>query len=387
MVQKLIQRLIPAAAVICLLVYGAWPAAAMGKGETVKPSLLGNDPAITATGNLHGFRLAYEAANSDGSVTAIWRLRKMAIVYLGGAGSRISTASSPKTITLHTAGNKASKKRHHLKEAVLQVSASAPTVTATAGFQRFGRDRLTATRSIAGDLANSELPSSAIRLIAAEDGKMTASPTKTTGWTTARPAGTSLNAPDITNSWCVNTLYGDHLSAVSTGCDVRRVLQNETGNNYIADDMQGMAKCVPRPLASCSGFLLFNIHMNYTFPSDNQVVHLEPLDAYSDGCSEGPSVSFEFPGFDVGLNYQEETCNNTMTPQGLGSATNVGGYWVGSCGTLSCHGSAPVGIEEVLEDHSTGHVNPDSVLVVNQEWVDQVHGIGANDTSCPNTGC
>jgi hypothetical protein len=201
----------------------------------------------------------------------------------------------------------------------------------------------------------------------------------------ARPAATSAPAGNYITSRRIDTLYGDALSAVSTGCDVRTKLPEQTGNNYIADDMQAQAQCEQNMNGSCTGFLAFNVHMDYTYPSDNQVVHMQPLNAYKDGCTAGPTANFTW--FGVGFSYQEETCDNKLTPEGLSSATNVGAYWYGSCGTFTCYGSAPVALEEILQDHSTAHINPDSVLYVNQEWNDYYNGTGDDWTSYPQSGC
>ena len=38
---------------------------------------------VASAGNMHGFGLAYEARNADGSVTAAWRDKKVTVVYLG----------------------------------------------------------------------------------------------------------------------------------------------------------------------------------------------------------------------------------------------------------------------------------------------------------------
>src|SRR5215469_7234799 len=98
MARKLALRLVPAGVVLCVLALSAGPAAATIRGEAAKPSLPRNDLAVAGIGNLHGFKLAYEAANKDGSVTAVWRQKKMAIVYTGGAGSRMSVSLSSRTI-------------------------------------------------------------------------------------------------------------------------------------------------------------------------------------------------------------------------------------------------------------------------------------------------
>lgn len=392
MKRKIVMMLVPAAAVSCLLALGIGPAAAANSGGVTTASGPPHGLAVTAIGNLHGFKLAYEGVNNDGSVTAVWRLKKMAIVYTGGAASRMSVAMSSRTFRLKVkTGKKGHKKTRRVVQTTMQVGASAPASDVATKFRTFGSDRLSATQVITGDLAKSGLSQGAIKTIAAEDAKMT---TATAGGTSlagqsreaaVRPADTSAPDGNFVTSWCINTLYGDAKSAISTGCDVRTKLQQATGNNYIADDMQGKAECQQNDNGSCTGFLAFNIHMDYSFPSDNKVVHLEPLNAYSDGCTEGPSVSFSW--FGIGFNYQEETCDNTMNPEGLGSATNVGSYWYGSCGMFTCYGSTPVGVEEVAQDHSTGHLNPDSVLYVNQEWNDYDNGTGDDYGTCPNGGC
>jgi hypothetical protein len=354
-----------------LLAAGA-PPAAMAAGALAATARPVAAP-VTAAGNLHGFRLAYEKANPDGSVTAVLRRRDVAIVYLGGGGSHLSVSTAAKLVTVKVHG----KKKHVLRQGLL-AGASNPTTPAGQAAPLFGPAGFAATRTVISDLAGAGLPARAAALIAAQDAKMTR-----TDLLPYIPDATSPGGHGHISSWCIDTLYGASKSAVSTGCDVRTVLQEQSGNNYIADDMEGTASCASRP---CHGFLEFNIHVDYSFTADNTVVKMVPNSQQTTGCSPSPTVTFGW--FNLSFSWSEETCNGTMTPQGIGTATNVGGYWVGSCGIITCDGDTPLDIEEIAQDHATASTNPDTTLHVFQQWTTNSFGsTGSDGGSCPDSGC
>jgi hypothetical protein len=374
MVIKVPRSLVPAAVALGLLsgsVSGSLHLTAISNAQAAASRLTGTAAQVTAVGNLHGFRLAYEKANPDGSVTAVLRGRRTAIVYLGSGGSRLSVSASSKVVVVKVRG----KKKHLVKRKLL-VGATNPAASGSTQSRGFRTADLAATNSVINDLRGAGLSQRAMALIAAQDA---AQVRHNLG---ATPDATSGGGVGHISSWCLDTLYGANMSAVATGCDVRTVLQVATNNNYIADDMSGKAHCASGP---CDGFLAFNIHVEYTFPSDNQIVKMEPNGYHQTDCSSD-TVGLTIAG--LGFNYGETTCSGIMVPKGLGQASGVGGYWTGSCGNVTCYGDTPVYVEEIAEDHATADTNPDTQLWLYQQWTTSADGSGGSDgTHCPNSGC
>ena len=313
-----------------ILICGALlsPAAASSQPYGAPNHMQSGVPLVTLSGNNRTFTVAYEARNHDGSVTAMWRHNKWAVLYLGPAGARVSISA---------AGNPSNG-------GYIRATASNPQASSTA------------LSSIRSDVVNAGLPSSSAQQISRFYHKVTAA---------------SSNAPIVT-SWCVDTVYGNNKVIIGNACDVRYKLQEQTGNNYIADDMQGTDSSNP-PVGIAAEKTSFNVHMDYTFSADNQVVHLQPVNPQTTGCSPGPTVSFTW--FGVGLSWQQTTCGGTMQPKGLSQSINAGGYWTG--GTQQ-----PIAVEEILQDHSTTHINPDSTLYLFQTWASG----GGDGGHCGNGG-
>lgn len=116
------------------------------------------------------------------------------------------------------------------------------------------------------------------------------------------------------SSWCIATIFADGgdlqpVSVTANGCDVRTVLQEKSGDNFIADDMSAQVSCD----ANCSDLITFNVHVDYSFPADNNVVHLKPLSASSAGCTP---VSGSFSWFGIGFSWSETIRDGVITPEG-----------------------------------------------------------------------
>jgi hypothetical protein len=309
---------------------------------------------VASAGNMHGFGLAYEAQNADGSVTAAWRDKKVTVVYLGGAGAKVSISTARGT-------------RHRER---LLVGASNPHAVSAGVFQRFGASRLSVERSMTADVLNAGLPPAAARLMARADSKAVL---------------TAANSPDEMTSWCVATVYGDARDVIGTGCDVRTVLQAAPQNNVIEDEMQGMdvcdhAGCLTQPGQGQGGLLTFNVHMDYY--AGNQVVALDPLGSANTNCSNGVTFTAG-PWVGVMVSATEITCGGTMTPRGLSATINAGGYWTANSNGVSIT-DGPLTIQQAMEIKAPVHTNPDSTLYLFQSWNN--HGDKSGDGgSCPNT--
>jgi hypothetical protein len=311
---------------------------------------------VTAVGDLHGFALAYDKANPDGSVTAVLRRGRESIVYLGGPGSRLSVGVSSKVIVVKVKGKEERVIRHGLL-----LGASNPTVPGNGTARSFGPAGFAATRSVIGDLRATGLPRRALALIAAEDRKLTR----------GAPHITTEGGPGHQSVWCIDKLYGANMSAVAGACDTRTVLQQETGNNFIADEMVANDKCS----GSCGALYGFNVHDNYTFAADNTVVKMIPNSPQNSDCSGFTSENFAIDNI-INFAYGEATCNDRMVPQGTGTNTGVGAYW------SSSSGDSHVYITEIAVDNATSSTNPDTVMFVFQAWSG-----GGDYTSCPDSQC
>ena len=361
------RAVVPSVMVAGLLAAGTPPAAVAARAlaGTARPVAA----PVTAAGNLHGFRLAYEKANPDGSVTAVLRRRDVAIVYLGRGGSHLSVSTAAKRVTVTVHG----KKKHVLRQSLL-AGASNPATPVGQATPSFGPAGFAATRTVTSDLAGAGLPTRAAALLAAQDAKMTRG--KQLRYT---PDATSPGGHGHMSSWCIATLYGAKKSAVSTGCDVRTVLQRQSGNNFIADDMSAQATCNQK----CSDLISFNIHVDYLFPADNTVLKLQPQQPSGTGCSaKDGSVTW----FHLGLSWTETVCDGVMTPKGLHGATNVGAYWQskcvpGQCGVVNNN----LGIEEIDQDHAaTSSTNPGARLFVHIVY-DNYGATGSAGGKCKDT--
>jgi len=336
--------------VLSAIALGLLPLAMTGTGAVgaAPGTIRGVASVVTAVGDLHGFRLAYDKANPDGSVTAVLRRGRESVVYLGAAGSRLSVGVSSKVVVVKVKGKKERVTRHGLL-----VGASNPTAPGNGVARSFGPAGFAATRTVIGDQRGTGLPRRLLTLIAAADRKLT------------------RGVPDITSSggsghmsaWCIATIFASPdpsvISLTANGCDVRTVLQQQSGNNFIADDMSAQATCNQQ----CSDILSFNIHVDYTYTGDNTVNILTPNAKISTGCTPR-SVSFTYFGF--GFSYADTACDGVMYPQGVGSATNVGAYWTSNCvaGQCSAGTNSQLALEEVAEDHATASTNPDTELYV-----------------------
>ena len=289
---------------------------------------------VASAGNMHGFGLAYEARNADGSVTAAWRDKKVTVVYLGAAGAKVSISTARST-------------RHRER---LLVGASSPRAVSAGGFRQSAVSRFSLERSMTADVLNAGLQPAAARLIAGAESKAVLTPD---------------NSPPFVAEWCVATVYGNASTVVGTACDVRSQLQKASGNNFIEDDMQGTD-------TAKHDVYQFNVHMDYF--AGNQVVNLDPLGSADTDCSNGSTFTAGWLGFSVSAT--EVTCSGTMAPQGLGATINAGGYWAGdSNGQLT--------VQEVLETKAPVHVNPDSTLYLWQLWPNGGDGAG-DGGSCPD---
>jgi hypothetical protein len=202
----------------------------------------------------------------------------------------------------------------------------------------------------------------------------------------ASPAATSGGNKGHVSSWCVATVDTDYeqfgpADVVANGCDVRTVLQNQSGDNFIADDMSAQASCT----RTCSDLLSFNIHLAYSFPADNKVIKEAPNTAKSTGCHDQISASLTW--FGVPLAWTETPCDGIMTPKGLGSANGVGAYWQSNCVAGECGVTNDnLGIEEIAQDNATANTNPDTTLyvyVVYDNYGATGNGFGQCKNSCP----
>lgn len=357
-----------------LLSGGLLPASAMGTAQTGTGAAAARAGQVTTAGNLHGFRLTYQKANPDGSVTALLRRGRTTVVYLGGGGSRLSLATAAKVVSARVNG-----KTKRLLRRDLQVGATSPAAQPGTASPVFGPAALASARSVQADLQAAGLTSQAAQHLAGQDAAMARTVLDRSHLAT--PAASSGGNHGHMSGWCIATLYGDSKNAISNGCDERTVLQNQSGNNYIAEDMTAQASCK----GSCDGFLAFNIHLAYSFPADNTVVKEFPNSQQTTGCSPSPPVSISL--YNLGFNWSEDTCTGVMNPQGLGGATGVGAYWSGSCGTITCFGDAPLALEQIAEDHTTSSTNPDTTLYVYQQWTTGLTGGGGGSDSgkCKNS--
>jgi hypothetical protein len=330
---------------------GLLPLAMAGTGSVgARPGTLpGVASVVTAIGDLHGFKLAYDKANPDGSVTAVLRRGRESVIYLGAAGSRLSVGLSSKVVVVKVKGRKERVTRHGLL-----VGASNPTAPGNGTTRSFGPAGFAATRSVIGDQRGTGLPRKLIALIATADRKLTR----------GVPDITSSGGPGHMSAWCIATIFAspnntNPISLTANGCDVRTVLQQQSGNNFIADDMSAQATCNQQ----CSDILSFNIHVDYTFTADNTVNILTPNSKIATGCTPR-SVSFSYYGF--GFSYADTACDGAMYPQGVDDATNVGAYWTSNCvaGQCSAGTNSQLALEEVAEDHAKASTNPDTYLYV-----------------------
>lgn len=135
---------------------------------------------VMSAGNMHGFGLAYEARNADGSVTAAWRDKKVTVVYLGAAGAKVSISTARST-------------RHRER---LLVGASSPRAVSAGGFRRSAASRFSLERSMTADVLNAGLQPAAARLIAGAESKAVLQTTRRPLWPNgAWPPSTETPAP------------------------------------------------------------------------------------------------------------------------------------------------------------------------------------------------
>ncbi len=145
--RTVILRVMASSTVVAGLLSGAALPAGMAvtaQASTGTPAALAGR--ISTARNLHGFRLTYQQANPDGSVTALLQRGRTSVVYLGGAGAQISvSATAAKVVTARVHG----KTRRLLRQG-LQVGATssgAPPTGASPVFGAAGRGEMYRTAS------------------------------------------------------------------------------------------------------------------------------------------------------------------------------------------------------------------------------------------------
>jgi hypothetical protein len=381
MLRKYLRTLIPAALVLGLLL-APFHAAVIGKAGLAAARFRGLASPVTAVGNLHGFTLAYEKANRDGSVAAVLRKQRTAIVYLGPGGSQLTLSVSSRALLVKAKGG-----HKRVVERGLLVGASNPVASGGAQSAGFGPAGFTASRSVLADLRGSGLSQRALRVAAAQDSKLVGRLAK--AYLGATPDITDSGGPGHQSSWCVAEIDTDQQTTtqpfvVADGCDVRTVLQVSSGDNYIADNMSAQAHC----FQVCSALVHFNIHLAYTFTSDNQVVMIKPGQQQSTGCTPfWGGLTAANLWFGTGFSWSSTICHGTMNTQGQGGATGVGAYWDSSCDPNCFNTNQDIAIEAVAQDHATASTNPDTTLYVYVVYENQNSVEGHSLSSCTNSAC
>jgi hypothetical protein len=301
---------------------------------------------LTLNGRTPGFTLEDETKNADGSVTATWQTRSgKQIFYLGPPSAHVS-------VTQTVSYTKAGKRQQSQLVGISSTTTGFTWATGATSHGTSKEDRIGLAQSVAGDAMHGKLPGKIAQAFARE--------------VSARPdiCGSSCT---IVNSTCIS--FFDEVNVSVNGCDNRYKLQNETGNYYIADDMETQAYVAPFEFVDLTKL---DVWMVYKYSAYNTITHIEPTSPVQTNCSGGNTYSFSW--FGVSLSSAEVTCSGTMSPWGL-SSYKGGGYWAGSLG------NGEVTTEPILLDHSTSHLSPESTM-----WISEGSTATSQEGSCPTGG-
>ena len=241
----------------------------------------------------------------------------------------------------------------HRKQAqIVGVSSTASRFTWAAKATSHGLSssvRTELARSVTGDAARGNFPAKVAATFAKD--------------VSAAPDSCGNNCT-IVNSTCIS--FFDEVNVSVNGCGNRYKLQNQTGNYYIADDMETQAYVAPDAFVDLTKL---DVWMVYTYSDANTITHIEPTSPVNTNCIGGNTYSFSW--FGVSLSSSEVTCSGTMSPWGLASYKG-GGYWSGSLG------NGEVTTEPILLDHSTSHLSPESTM-----WISEGSTATSQEGSCP----
>jgi hypothetical protein len=308
---------------------GAKRAAALGLGAALVSMLVCAVPAsaspaparaqaaaVSIVSGAHGYKLASQTRNLDGTVAVTWKNAQGEVFYLGPPGARMS---------LLTTGNPSKHGSIILKAALSHQVSRAPRV--------LGRGQL--ARAVASDVARDRFPAGFRSAFSTEIPR--------------------ISDGAIVDTTCIGTSgFGNDVTF--SGCDTRTALQQQSGNNFIVDDMESHTEST----GSLTPITQFKTSTYYTYPNDNTVNHTLPSATVSSGCSQ-KTYSISWKG--VGISSSNNLCNGSLDPIGIGEPYG-GGLWTGNVT------GSRISIEPIIQDHSIvgTHVNPDSTFYI-RVWV------------------